>query len=76
MITKKIIKINKSKKKFTDYILDIILIEINPEIDKIYNFLDISKDVINKEQKFLNLTYKNKSIYILHYPSTSNIWIY
>ena len=64
------IKIDNSRKKYTnpDNKIDITIIEIKP-IDKIYYYLEYDKDIINKNEEFLKLEYKNKSIYILHYPN-------
>ena len=66
----KIIKIDNSRKKYTnpDNKIDITIIEIK-SIDKINYFLEYDKDIINKNEEFINLDYKNKSIYILHYPN-------
>ena len=69
---RKIIRLDKFRKKFTDETLDITILEIKPKIDKINKFLDISEDIINKEQDLLNLAYIKKSIYILHYPKGKN----
>ena len=66
----KIIKIDNSRKKYTnpDNKIDITIIEIK-SIDKINYFLEYDKDIINKNEEFIKLDYKNKSIYILHYPN-------
>ena len=66
----KIIKIDNSRKKYTnpDNKIDISIIEIK-SIDKINYFLEYDKDIINKNEEFIKLDYKNKSIYILHYPN-------
>ena len=66
----KIIKIDNSRKKYTnpDNKIDITIIEIK-SIDKINYFLEYDKDIVNKNEEFIKLDYKNKSIYILHYPN-------
>ena len=63
------IKIDNSRKKYTnpDNKIDITIVEIKP-IDKINYFLEYDKDIINKDEEFIKYEYKNKSIYILHYP--------
>ena len=51
--------------------LNVIFIEIKPK-DKITNFIDIDDKVnINNNDNLLQ-TYKNKTIYILHYPDGKN----
>ena len=47
-------------KIFTNKDIDVTIIEINPNIDKLYEFLDIDE--------YKNKDYKDKSIYILQYP--------
>ena len=66
----KIIEIDNSRKKYTnpDENIDITIIEIKQNEDKIYNYLEIDKNEINKNKENIELEYKNKSIYILHYP--------
>ena len=63
------IEIDNLRKKYTnsDKKIDITIIEIKPNKDKIYNYLEI--DDINKKKENIELEYKNKSIYILHYPN-------
>ena len=51
--------------------LDVTIIEIRPNKDKINNFLELDED-INKEENILKTIYKKKSIYILHYPKGDN----
>ena len=62
------IKIDNSRKKYTnsDINIDITILEINPNKDRIYKYLDLDKNIKNKEN--IELEYKNKSIYVLHYP--------
>jgi len=48
--------------------IDITIIEINPKNDGIDNYLELDENDIYKNQKNIKLEYKNKSIYILHYP--------
>ena len=63
------IEIDNLRKKYTnsDKNIDITIIEIKPNKDKIYNYLEI--DDINKKKENIELEYKNKSIYILHNPN-------
>ena len=61
------IEIDNSRKKYinSDKNIDISIIEIKPNKDGIYNYLEIYD--INKKKE--DLENKNKSIYILHYPN-------
>ena len=63
------IKIDNLRKKYTnsDQNIDITIIEIRPNEDKIYNYLEI--DDINEKKENIEFEYRNKSIYILHYPN-------
>ena len=69
---KKII-IDNFRKKFTilnkKVGIDITIIEIKPNIDKINNFLEIDDEI-------LELKCKRKSIYILHYPEDKQLVSY
>ena len=66
------IEIDNSRKKYTnpDENIDITIIEIKPYKDGIgkNNFLELDENEINKNKENIELEYKNKSIYILHYP--------
>ena len=66
------IKIDNSRKKYTnpDKNIDITIIEIKPNEDGIGidNFLELDEKNINKDKKNIEVEYKMKSIYILHYP--------
>ena len=66
---KKII-IDNLRKKYTnpDENIDITIIQINPNKDKIYNYLELDENEINKNNEKIELENNNKSIYILHYP--------
>ena len=56
------IKMDNSRKRYTNSEIDITIIEIKPEEDNIENYLVIDEnELIEKE-------YRKKSIYILHYP--------
>ena len=63
------IEIDNSRKKYTnnDKNIDLTIIEIKPIKDGINNYLEI--DDINKDKDTIELEYKNKSIYIIHYPN-------
>ena len=68
------IKIDNSRKIITSKSPDITIVEIKPNEDKIYNFLEIDNDAINnKDKDLVSLIYKGKSIYILHYPESRNM---
>ena len=66
------INIDKSRIKFTKKEIDITLIEIKPEIDKINNFIEIDEE-INNDINILEKIYRKKSVYILHYQNSNNI---
>ena len=69
------IKIDESRKVFTDDNLDVTIIEIREEKDKITNFLELD-DKINQKKKSLNNVYaspNSNSLYIIHYPKGENI---
>jgi len=66
----KIIKINQSRKIFTspEKEYDISIIELLPEDNfDLNNLLEIENDIFKFDN--LNDIYKNKSIYIIHYPN-------
>ena len=58
---KKTIEITNSRKTYTDDKLDITIIEIKPNIDKINNFLDVDD--------YNNKNYKDEDICVLQFPS-------
>ena len=64
------IEIDNSRKKYTnpDENIDITIIEINQNKDKIKNYLELDENDINKNEENIELEYRKKSIYILHYP--------
>jgi len=67
------IRIDKSRKKLTikneEEGIDITIIEIKPNTDKINTFLEIDANI-------LELNCKRKSIYILHYPKDKRLVSY
>ena len=62
------IKINKGREKYTNEELNVTLIEIKPDLDKI----ELDKCLELDENLNENII-KNKSIYIFHYPKENNI---
>ena len=58
----------------TDEYLDFTFIEIKPVKDKINYFLEVDKST-NDDEKILNLIYRRKPIYVLHYPKSKNIQV-
>ena len=52
---------------YTSQKYDITIIEINPEKEKIYNFLELDDEIFDD---IIDLA--NKSVYILHYPNYSD----
>jgi len=68
------IKIDNNKRKiYTSKKLDITFIEIKQNEDNINEFLEIDESIINQTKEFIEATYKNKSIYLSHYPQGENI---
>jgi len=68
------IKIDNNKRKiYTSKKLDITFIEIKQNEDNINEFLEIDESIINQTKEFIEATYKNKSIYLLHYPQGEDI---
>ena len=59
------IKLFRNKKIFIDPSNELTIIEIIPEIDKIYNFLELDEDVFSREKNNLN-----ESVYIPSYSKT------
>ena len=57
------IKIDNSRRRYTNSEIDITIIEIKPEEDKIKNYLEIDEEELSEKQ------YRKRSIYILHYPN-------
>ena len=64
---KKTIKIEKTRTRYTNKQLDATFLEIKSDIDDIYDFMELDED-INKANDILELEYRKKSIYVLHYP--------
>ena len=62
------IKLDNSRKKFTNEEKDITIIEIESNKDEIYNYLEFDENDLYKNKENIELEYQNKSIYILHYP--------
>ena len=69
---KKSIFINEKRKKYTYEDFDVSLIEIKPE-DNIIYYLDIDDVAIKDSLNFIENSYKNKSIYIMHYPESKEV---
>ena len=61
------IKLDNSRKKYINPDLNIVIIEIKPNKDKIYNYLELDEIDIYKNKENLELINKNRFIYILHY---------
>ena len=53
----------KNKFKYTERNYDITIIEINENIDGIYEYLELDENILND-----TINYIGNSIYILHYP--------
>ena len=61
------IKINNSRKKYINPDNSISIIEIKPNKDKIFNYLELDENDLYENKENLELEYENKSIYIMHY---------
>jgi len=57
------IKIDKSRKKYINPQNNMLIIEIKPNKDKIFNYLELDENDIYKNKENLELEYKNKAIY-------------
>ena len=66
--------IDENRKKYTNKDYDVTIIEIKPNEDKIdiNSFLEVDDGIYEDN---INQIYKQKSIYILHYPKSGNIKI-
>jgi len=64
------IKMNNLRRRYTnsDYDINITIIEIIPNRDGIYNYLEIDEYFINKSRENIDIESKKKSIFLLHYP--------
>ena len=61
------IKIDNSRKKYINPDNSISIIEIKPNKDKIFNYLELDENDLYENKENLELEYENKSIYIMHY---------
>ena len=55
------IKINENRKTFTNEDIDLTFIDINPNLDELYNFFNIDE--------YNDKNYKDEIIYVLQYPN-------
>ena len=69
---KKSIKINSKRLVYTNKNLDFTFIEIQPNRDNIFHFLEIDKNIY-KEKALLETAFTKKSIYTLHYPKGKDV---
>jgi len=61
------IQINDNRKIYTNQEYDITIIEIIPEKDNIFNFLELDEAItFNRDIKYLELNLKRSSIYLLY----------
>ena len=76
------IKIDSKRKRYTNEILDITIIEINEDIDNINDFLILDNQILNKYNSdndenninyFKNI-YEKESIYLLNYINGKDIF--
>ena len=76
---KKFIQISNNRKRYTNEILDVTIIEIDENKDDIHDYIELDKEIINsiklKKKEIINNykdIYKNQSIYILNYLKGEN----
>ena len=65
--TDKTIILNNGRKYYTNNDYDITIIEVQQEIDKIYNFMELDEKLFKEDS---NEFYNNHSAYIIHYPKS------
>ena len=77
---RKLIKINDKRKRYTNEILDVTIIEIEDKKDGIYDYIELDEEImniykINNEEIINNFKdmYMNRSIYILNYLNGDKI---
>ena len=61
----KTLTLNDSRIIYINETIDITIIEIKPDFDKINNFLDVDENIYNESSEEY---YKKKEVYILQYP--------
>ena len=64
------IRLNGKRRIYCNQEYDTTIIEIKPEEDQIYDFMELDEDIFAEDS---NLFYNNKSIYIIHYPSSEKV---
>ena len=77
----KTIKLDNNRLMYTNKILDITIIEIKEENDRLNNkYLELDDGIINyfksnqkEEPNFLDNIYSNKSIYLINYPEDKRV---
>ena len=69
------IKIDKSRKVFTDKETDSTFIEIKPKEDGINFFFELD-DYVFRETEFLENYYRSTSVYTLHIPKGQNVMVH
>ena len=60
------IQINDNRKIYTNQNYDITIIEIIPEKDNIFNFLELDEEITFKSDEYLDMCLKRSSIYLLY----------
>jgi len=60
----------KNKFIYTERNYDITIIEINENIDGIYEYLELDENILND-----TINYIGNSIYILHYPNQNKVYV-
>jgi hypothetical protein len=65
--TTRTINLNEKRTMYFSQEYDTTIIEIIPEKDKIYDFMELDDDIFKKD--YSNILYNNLSIYIIHFPN-------
>ena len=68
------IKLDNKRRIYTNKDLDITIIEIRENEDKIYDFLFLDENILN-DQININNVYINESIYILNYKNGGDVYL-
>ena len=64
--------IDKERKIYTNDKMDVTFIELKKD-DKIQHYLEVDEDIMDTEKNIMEINYKRKSIYIMHYPKGNNV---
>ena len=68
----KTIEINDNRLIYSNEEYDVTIIEINPDKDKISNFMELDERIYRENSHFF---YKKESVYIIHYANGENVLV-